>query len=115
MRFLQEFFLWFALLLLLTGLLPGLAATMLARSRHWSMERTRTISRWLAGDLAVCWWFIAVYLLHMHSPYDWIGATIGTPVRVLAFTAWCLSPGYLAPYMAAKIYGAVGNKPSTAL
>lgn len=115
MRFLQELLLWFALLLSLTGLLPGLAATMLARSRHWGMEYTRTIARWLAASLAVGWWFVAVYSLRVQSPYDWVGATIGTPVRVLALTAWCLSPSYLAPYIAAKIYGAGANKPSKSL
>jgi hypothetical protein len=46
---------------------------------------------------------VAVYGLKMAFPYDWVGATLGTPVRVLAFTAWCLAPGYFAPPIAERI------------
>ena len=76
---------------LLAILLPGVATGLLARSQNWSPERTQNTARYLAAGLSVAWWGAAVYGFHFASPYDWIGAQIGTPVRVFAFFAWCLS------------------------
>jgi cytochrome b subunit of formate dehydrogenase len=103
MTTLQNVWTWLVAIALLTALLPGSSAGILGRSQQWPIERTRRVARWLAVALSITWWVVAVYGLNMAFPYDWVGATIGTPVRVLAFTAWCLSPGYFAPLIAEKI------------
>ena len=100
---LQNALTWIVALVLLTALLPGSSAGVLGRSQQWSVERTRHIARWLAIAISIAWWAVAVYGLHMTFPCDWVGATIGTPVRDLAFSAWCIAPGYLAPLIAEKI------------
>jgi cytochrome b subunit of formate dehydrogenase len=114
MHTLRDTLTWSVSLALLTGLIPGWVAVIFARSRQWSVERTRSVARWIAVGLSISWWLTAVYGFQMLYPYDWIGATIGTPVRVLAFTAWCLSPAYLAPLIAAKVYRASASEASEA-
>jgi hypothetical protein len=104
MMIFQDVWTWLVVVALLTALIPGFAAGIVGRSRRWSMERTRRIAVWLAVGLSISWWGLAVYGLHLSFPYDWIGVTIGTPVRVLAFIAWCLSPRQFAPIVAEKVY-----------
>lgn len=103
---------WIVAVALITALIPGTTAALLGRSQSWSTNRTRTTARWLAAALSVLWWALAVYGFHSQYPFDWIGATIGTPLRVLAFLAWCLSPGYLAPLVANKVL-LITKRPST--
>jgi hypothetical protein len=105
MRSLQDLLTWSVAILMLTGLIPACAAVILARARNWALEYAQSVARWIAVVLSVSWWAIAVYGLNMQFPYDWIGRTVGTPVRVMAFTAWCLAPGLLAPFLTAKVYG----------
>ena len=100
---LQNVFTWLFAIVILTVLLPGSSAGLLGRCQQWPLERTRRVARWLAVALSITWWVVAVYRLNMAFPYDWIGATIATPARVLAFTVWCLAPGYFAPLMAEKL------------
>ncbi len=94
---------WFAVIALVSALIPGVATGLLARPRRWPVERIRNVARWLAVGLTFSWWVVAVYGIGMKYPYDWIGASIGTPVRILAFLAWCLSPGYFAPLIAERV------------
>ena len=100
---------WLVAMAFLTGLIPGIAAALVGRSQRWSPNRTRTTARGIAVALSLCWWALAVYGFHSQYPLDWIGATVGTPIRVLAFLAWCLSPGYLAPLVANNVLARVAS------
>ena len=110
MRTLQDVVTWSVSILLLTGLIPAWTAVTLARLRHWALEYAQSVARWLAASLSVSWWAVAVYGLHMQFPYDWIGRTIGTPVRVIAFTVWCIAPALLAPFLTVRVYRSLGQK-----
>ena len=104
MRALQDVLTWSVMMVLLTGLLPGITGAILARNRKRGVEYARSVARWLATALSLAWWFVAMHGLHLAFSLDWVGAALSTPVRVLAFTAWCLSPGYLAPAIAERSY-----------
>jgi hypothetical protein len=92
-----------AALIVATALPAGIAAGALGRARRWSLDQ---LTKWTGGALvavALVWWSISHWALHMAGPVDWLGSYAGFSARPFGFIAWLLASRWLAIQVARKI------------